>query len=300
MKASEVFGVQASVNDYSYVDRGNLDEEIRRLAERETHVSLKGESKAGKSWLRQKVFPDAIVVQCRLGFAATDVYKSILASLDIKLDISHNKKHGGMLEFSGSGEAGWKLLAKVVGSAKLSGSLESGTQRHPVGKDLNDLEFICGIIRESGRRVVIEDFHYLSNEAQRSLAHDLKAFWDYRTFVVIIGVWVRRNYLTHLNPDLAGRITEVSVYWSATDLVAVIQKGSNNLNIDIDHEISSKIVRDSYGNVGLLQALVLETLDQSDIFEGKPDKQFCTRIDAYESAAMNYAEQLGSGLTTRT
>lgn len=292
MKASEVFGVQASVNDYSYVDRGNLDEEIRRLAERETHVSLKGESKAGKSWLRQKVFPDAIVVQCRLGFAATDVYKSILASLDIKLDISHNKKHGGMLEFSGSGEAGWKLLAKVVGSAKLSGSLESGTQRHPVGKDLNDLEFICGIIRESGRRVVIEDFHYLSNEAQRSLAHDLKAFWDYRTFVVIIDVWVRRNYLTHLNPDLAGRITEVSVYWSATDLVAVIQKGSNNLNIDIDHEISSKIVRDSYGNVGLLQALVLETLDQSDIFEGKPDKQFCTRIDAYESAAMNYAEQL--------
>ena len=70
--------------------------------------------------------------------------------------------------------------------------------------------------------MVIEDFHYLSNEAQRSLAHDLKAFWDYNTFMVIIGVWVRRNYLTHLNPDLAGRITEVSVYWNRDDLHAVI------------------------------------------------------------------------------
>lgn len=292
MKTSDVFGVQASINDYSYVDRGNLDNEIRRLAERETHISLKGESKAGKSWLRQRAFPHAIVVQCRLGFEATDVYKSVLASLDIKLEVSENNKRGGTLEFSGSGEAGWKLLAKVTGSAKLAGNYESTGQRQTVGKDLNDLEFICNIIRESGRRVVIEDFHYLATDVQRNLAHDLKAFWDYNTFVTIVGVWVRRNYLTHLNPDLAGRIAEVSVYWNRNDLCAVIEKGSENLNVSIDKDITEKIVSDSYGNVGLLQALVLETFDQSGIQEKKKERQFCTRFDAYESAAMNYAEQL--------
>lgn len=292
MRTSEVFGVRTSINEFSYIDRGNLDAEISRLAERETHISLKGESKAGKSWLRQKAFPKAIVVQCRLGFSSTDVYKSILGSLDIRLEVSQSNKIGATLEFSGSGEAGWKLLAKVTGSAKAAGSYENSNQYQSIGKDLGDLEFICSIIRESGRRVVIEDFHYLSNEAQRSLAHDLKAFWDYNTFIVIIGVWVRRNYLTHLNPDLAGRITEVSVYWNRDDLHAVIKKGSESLNIEIDAEIVKQIVADSYGNVGLLQALILETLDQAKLYEKEKNKQFCTRFDAYESAAMSHAEQL--------
>lgn len=292
MKASEVFGVQASVNDYSYIDRGNLDAEIRRLAGRETHIALKGESKAGKSWLRQKAFPNSTVVQCRLDFQPIDVYKAILAALNIELTTSRNTTAGGRIEFSGSAEAGWKLIAKATAEGVAEGSYEAEVAREPVGKDEGDLEFICRLIKSSGHRVIIEDFHYLTNDVQRSLAHDLKAFWDYKTFVVIIGVWVRRNYLIHLNSDLAGRIVEVSVYWTDQDLQRVLEKGSVHLNLEIDNEIQNKLIADCYGNVGLLQALTLEALDQSGIEEKKDAKQFCRRLDAYESAAMSYAEQL--------
>ena len=51
-------------------------------------------------------------------------------------------------------------------------------------------------IRKSGRRLVIEDLHYLSHAERTTLAFDLKAFWDYKTYVVVVGVWSGQNILT--------------------------------------------------------------------------------------------------------
>jgi hypothetical protein len=61
-----VFGISNTVLPDSYVDRGELDEELRRYLSRPEHIALRGASKCGKSWLRQMVLPDALIVQCRL------------------------------------------------------------------------------------------------------------------------------------------------------------------------------------------------------------------------------------------
>lgn len=292
LKTSQVFGVNTDVNEHSYIDRGNLDNEISRLSNRDRHISLRGESKCGKSWLRQKNFPSAAVVQSRIDFSKDDIFTSILAALDINLKISKSRTLGGSLEFTGSGEAGWKLIAKAQAAVSANGSFETTEAMQPVGKDANDLRFICEIIRLSGRRVVIEDFHYLSTEVQRQLAHDLKAMWDYGVYVIIIGVWVKRNYLTHLNSDLAGRITEINVYWSIEELASVVKKGSASLCVDFSDEIIAAMVSDCFGNVGLIQTLALETLDQSGVFERSNANQECKDIQKYEDAALTYAEQL--------
>lgn len=42
---SDVFGVSPNVSSYSYVDRGDLDEEISRQLKRKTHIALRGEVK---------------------------------------------------------------------------------------------------------------------------------------------------------------------------------------------------------------------------------------------------------------
>jgi hypothetical protein len=190
-----------------------------------------------------------------------------LGVLGVELKQVSSTTVGRGLEFSGSGELGWSLIAKAEIAMSASRSAEKSTERKPVGKDVNDLHFICEIIKASERKVVIEDFHYLTTDAQRELAHDLKAMWDYGVYVVIVGVWVRRNYLTYLNPDLAGRITEVSVYWNDNDLREVLRKGCSALNVAMAPKISSRLISDSFGNVGLLQSLALGTLDHSGITE---------------------------------
>jgi hypothetical protein len=64
-RTHEVFGVSNTVLPDSYVDRGELDEELRRHLSRTEHIALRGASKCGKSWLRQTVLPEALTVQCR-------------------------------------------------------------------------------------------------------------------------------------------------------------------------------------------------------------------------------------------
>lgn len=292
LKTSEVFGLNTNISEYSYVDRGSLDAEIAKLNVRNQHISLKGESKSGKSWLRQKNFPDAVVVQCRIGFKPIDIFTAVLGVLGVELRQVSTTTAGGALEFSGSGEVGWSLIAKAEMAMSASRSAEKSIERKPVGKDANDLHFICEIIKASDRKIVIEDFHYLTADAQRELAHDLKAMWDYGVYVVIVGVWVRRNYLTYLNPDLAGRITEVSVYWNDNDLHEVLRKGCSALNVAMASKLSSRIISDSFGNVGLLQTLALGTLDHSGITEKGFWQKNCDSDPAYEEAALLYAEQL--------
>lgn len=292
LRTSEVFGLNTIVSEHSYIDRGDLDGQITKLANRNQHISLKGESKCGKSWLRQKNFPDAIVVQCRIEFSPIDLYRSILGQLDIHVKVTQETRFGAGLEFSGAREIGWKLLAKAEVNGRVSGEAGMSIERRPIGKDEKDLEFISRIILSSGRRVVIEDFHYLDSETQRHLAHDLKAMWDYGVYCVIIGVWVKRNYLSYLNPDLAGRIREINVFWSTEDLQQVIYKGCSNLNVEIAPRIIDSIVKDSFENVGLPQSLTLGTLDECGITEGKDTSQQCTESSDYETAALIYAEQL--------
>jgi hypothetical protein len=63
----QVFGISKEIRPYSYVDRSELDHQLQTLLMRDTHIALRGESKCGKSWFRQKNIPNALVVQCRLG-----------------------------------------------------------------------------------------------------------------------------------------------------------------------------------------------------------------------------------------
>lgn len=296
-RTSDVFGISHAVLPDSYVDRGTLDEQLRKLLERPVHVALRGESKCGKSWLRQHTVPGAITVQCRLDRGAHDLYIDALSQLGIKLvldDINSGKISGHVKAEASLGEG---LIAKVLGAsvtgkAGIEGERSSETRTEPVGHDVSDLRFVADLIKVSGRRLVIEDFHYLSVKERKKFAFDLKALWDYGVFVVIIGVWSQNNMLIFLNPDLSGRIEEVPIFWSGDDLRRVLKKGGQALNLEFPEEFAAACVNDCYGNVGILQALTLKALDAMGIVEAASDRTTVNRLDALQSAALQYADQL--------
>lgn len=218
LNTSDVFGVTPVVSPHSYVDRGDLDEEISRQLNRKNHIALRGESKCGKSWLRQKNIQNPIVVQCRLKTNTIDIYTDILSQLGIRLIIEDSSKNTIKGKVEASGGIGVKLIGQLKIKLGLDLDEESTTKGQYVGHDINDLHFIADIINCSQRRVVIEDFHYLSMDVRKNLSFDLKAFWDYQCFFVIIGVWTKSNLLIHLNQDLSSRIVEIPVSWSNQDL----------------------------------------------------------------------------------
>lgn len=293
MQTSEVFGISSEILQASYVDRANLDAKIARLMTRNVHIALKGASKSGKTWIRQKCIENANVIQCRLGTTIQDIYVEALANLGFQLEIDRTTNLSAKGRVDISGEIGQKIMVSLKGAAGVE--LEQNTQStvRNLRFDLSNLKFIAETLNASGRRLVIEDFHYLSLEERQKFAFDLKALWDYKCFTVIIGIWTQTNLLTSLNGDLTGRIEEVSVLWNDEDLYCVIQKGCNALKIQFSPPILADLVKDSFGNVGILQSLLLRLVDDyAEIPETQPQLVQITDRSLYKKAAVDYAAQL--------
>jgi hypothetical protein len=112
---------------------------------------------------------------------------------------------------------------------------------------------------------------------RKRFAFDLKALWDYGLFVVIVGVWSQSNMLLHLNPDLSGRISEVSIYWSDEDLERILNKGGNAVGLFFSAGFKKSAVSKCFGNAGILQTLILRSLDEKNILvEQHPHSQLTT------------------------
>lgn len=293
-KSHEVFGISNEILTASYVDRGNLDIEVQRYLVRPTHLALRGESKCGKSWFRQKNIPNALVVQCRFGKTVIDIYADALSQLGIKLIIEENTHSKLVGRVEASTNFGAKLLAKVGLKAEFEGTLGNDKKERIVGQDINDLRYIAKIIMNSERKLVIEDFHYLSLKERKILSYDLKTLWDYGCFVVIIGVWSQNNMLTFLNPDLSSRIVELSIYWSSDDLYDVIKKGSDALKIKLSNQLINSLIDNCFGNIGILQYLMLKFLDEANIWEEQDEIFEISEYYFFETAAMKYADQLNA------
>lgn len=291
-RSDQVFGMSNIVLQDSYVDRGRIDEEFSKLLERKSHIAIRGPSKCGKSWLRQKMVGDAIVVQCRLGSTVADIYKNALSELGIKLTIEESSKFSVKGKIESEASLGVKLISSVLVKAGLEVSNEEGKKVENVGKDINDLRFVAAIIIESGRRLVVEDVHYLSSEVREHFSFDLKTLWDYGCFVVLVGIWGQYNYFAYLNSDLSGRIEEINIEWGPDDLRDIILNGCKALKLEIARDIQNKIIIECFGSAGLLQRLILKFLDENKISHEQTTLTKLEDVSKFESAAMAIADQL--------
>lgn len=293
-RVTEVFGMSNEVLLDSYVDRGALDEHLSDVVRAgKLHVALRGASKCGKSWLRRRILENPIVVQCRLHKTGVDLYTDALSQLDIQFRSETARSQDIRGSVTGTAEAGFKLLAKAGLNVGAEHTVGKATKTLPAGRDINDLRFIADIIRESGRKLVIEDFHYLSIREREAFAFDLKAFWDWGVQVIIVGVWSVDNMLLTLNPDLTGRVEEITITWNEDDLGKILDKGGSALNFVFQNPLRSFLVDVAYGNAGQLQSLVVKALvDGLKIAEGAPSIAFFKDTDIGVNAAMEYAEQL--------
>lgn len=292
IKLNKVFGVSPEISLMSYVDRGGLDEKIRFSLEDSQHIALRGESKCGKSWLIKKNIENPLTVQCRLKTSIEDISTDILAQLGIKLTIEEKKTTSLIGKVEASGELGVKLIGKV--KALLTGQAGTTTEikTEGVGEDIHNLRFIAELIKESKRRVVIEDFHYLSIEQRKIFSFDLKTLWDFSCFLVIVGVWTQTNLLTYLNPDLTFRVHEISIYWDESDLSLVLKQGSKALNISLGKEIEESIISDCYQNIGLLQTLIQLYLKKENIHFSQEEKIIVNNVEKLKQVCTEYSEQL--------
>ena len=137
--------------------------------------------------------------------------------------------------------------------------------------DPTDPNEVSRLLTNAGfhKYIVVEDFHYLEEEVQRSLAVDLKVFHENSKLIfLIVGVWLEANRLTMYNGDLSGRLSTINAdVWSDADLRRVITAGEPLLSIEFPEEVKTALVSGCQNNVGLLQEVIFRVCEKYSVWK---------------------------------
>ncbi len=293
---TEVFGSWRESDAPTYVDRVGLDQRMERMIHSGKHVVIHGGSKQGKSTLRKKFLPDlnCVVIRCTMGMTVEKIYLEILRQLHAEQLMQVQRARNKSKNNKANGSANLKFvdLGLSGGYERQTGVTDNLSETStPLGNDPQSLGFMVDEIKRSGERVIIEDFHYIVEEEQKRLSFDLKAFWDSGVSIIISGIWHENNRMTTFNGDLTGRVDEINIHWPDKDLVEVIRKGENALNIRLSDEIRADIIHDSHGNVGLLQIIAEKLCETAKIFHTQEKRVLIKDLDILEASREHICEE---------
>ena len=113
----------------------------------------------------------------------------------------------------------------------------------------------------------------------------MKAFHENSKFkFIIIGVWLEENRLSVYNGDLEGRLIALnSDRWDKEDLLEVIKKGEELLNISFDNKFKNELVTHCSDSVFIVQEVCLKACKICNIKETQQEKNnIAENLDARE------------------
>ena len=268
VKLEQVFGV---IDDklLTYVSRQNMDDCFKKAFIQKKQLVIYGSSKQGKTTLIKNNIKcdDGIKVQCSPTMDLSNIYKTILKNLEITIqnNTSHENYDNTKTTFS------FKAILPLLVESKIGITKTTGKNKKnsDLKIDIDGAQDIAELIKTHfpEKIIILENFHYLTDEIQKSFAFDLRTFQDIGTRVIISGMWRDENRLNQYNGDLQDRIIELPVEpWLEKDLRKIIKLGEQNLNIDMSN-IEDDLIMESWGNVGILQELCSACCHDANISE---------------------------------
>ena len=171
VKLNKVFGITSLIPEYTYVNRSRLDERFKYFLDTDKHIVIHGASKQGKTVLRKKNLPEekCVIVRCRYDFKLESLYEDILRQLNVKLpkEMTESLSLGGEGKLKMEGEAKIPCVTSISGEAEGTGRIDktSTATSETVGLNSNSLGYVSNEIKKAGKRIVIEDFHYLPDNS---------------------------------------------------------------------------------------------------------------------------------------
>lgn len=280
-ETDRIYGITRNV-PLNYVQRQEVDQKLRENLNRNKHIVIYGSSKQGKTSLRKQCLrsEDYINIQCSNRWELVDVHSAILKAAGYQITQSVKKTASGKHKIKASFEGETGLLGLIKGKTSTSGEAEQGkltettlTNLEIDPEDVNDVIAALNAI-DFKKYIVLEDFHYLSTETQKDFAVALKAFHEGSKFCfIIIGVWLEENRLIVYNGDLTGRVIAVDAdKWTSNELLSVINKGAELLNIEFTKEFKETLVRESYDSVYIVQEVCAKACREKEISETQRQK----------------------------
>ena len=155
-----------------------------------------------------------------------------------------------------SAEAG-VILAK----GKAEGEINGGVEFTAATSEKYGIEFFEAVVNELSESefvVFLDDFHYISEDAQIDIAKSIKAISERGVRVCIASVPHKSDDMVRANDELTGRIVSILFdYWIVPELKGIATSGFKALGVKIAPEIIEALATEALGSPQLMQSLCL-------------------------------------------
>lgn len=154
------------------------------------------------------------------------------------------------------------FISSTEGSGEVSGNRTKDNKKayKVIEYNLSLAQDLSELLRDIkfGKRIILENFHYLSEEVQKQLSIDLRIFEDYKILFIVLGIWREKNRLIQFNGDLVDRLVEVPVEpWEKRHLEKIVEDGLPLLNVSFE-KIKDHLIDTCFDSVGVFQELCKE------------------------------------------
>jgi hypothetical protein len=277
MDLNEVF-TPGTTPAYTYYPRDNIRIQQRLIDSVNTPgmmTYITGPSKSGKTALYETVFkfnriPYVVVpggdarteedffrcVRQKLGLAAgwTESNGSS-ATNSVGMDVGSDVGVNPLPAFI-------SLLAKLGLKVSRDSQTSKSKATEYVGKQGADLLLAAG----AKTVVVVDDFHYIPREVQKTLAQHLKRAMQGNVKIVLVSTERRELDLVASNRDLNGRVRRIEIpQWDWPELEEIPKRGFNALGYSIDEEFLNFLKRECVYSPQLMQSLCHEACIQKGV-----------------------------------
>jgi len=299
MHVEEVFGVSGK-QVASYVERPKVDDKFKDALRTDKQIVVYGSSKQGKTALVKKYinYEDNIVISLSPKSTLKDIYQSMLRKSGVVLKTSYTEGTGEQTKI--------RAKASIQGAVALvlKGKVEAGIDKsndRKIEDKYDEIEFnlelpddVADLMHQAGDKkvVILENFHYLPEELQRTFAYDLRTFQDLKVRFVILGVWKEANRLSQYNGELQDRIYEIPVEpWESGDFERIARKGEQLLNISFATVILQSCIENAFSSVGVFQELLKTTCQESGVEVKQSQSKFIDDLESLNRAIDQKTEE---------
>jgi hypothetical protein len=270
LRVGEVF-VAGGLPAVTYNPRAQLGLEERvkdYLDERHRVLSVSGPTKTGKTVLVKKVMEGTDSIWLTGGDIKSmdDLWSAVADDLEINTTLETSHQSSDNSSKTVSGELQVPTIGKLGGSSQ-AGDSQSSTDR--AGRTRSTRLAARKALRDAGLPLIIDDFHYISQDLQGEIVRSVKDLVFDGVPVIVIAVPHRAYDVMRVEKEMTGRIEQLAVgFWSNDELRDIPSIGFEALNlIDEERAITERFAAESFASPYLMQDFCLQVVKDSGVRE---------------------------------
>lgn len=255
--AQSVF-VQTGFPRYTYAERKKYDSIFKSaLKDGGVHIYLYGISKSGKTSMWKNYIRDEEYIEIKI--SKTMTLDSFYRELLDRIQPYYLKEYSELTGSESKVGAGLKanfLSLSANGKTENVDSTSKDTQYERLFSPEIGLTYITQAAKSASKIIILEDFQTASDSFVKDLANVLKAFADDQIKVIIVGTDDRSDLIFQARNDIISRLLPINLdRFKRDELLEIITKGEEALNIKISDDVKNFIISNSYERAYILQRI---------------------------------------------